>query len=210
MAVTPTKPKKTTTQVKTPTQYIPPFANWSAGRTGFAKGELEEIYAVTFGLTPEAIKKLEEETKTKATELLKPAPVTKPQVTPTITPTVAKELLIARTPYPKWWNDSLTARISLSAPGSQVLATVAGNLKLYVATIVITVTGETQITLSFGNYQSSGPLYLGGEGQPMGIVIAMGNSPAPCGQGSLVISATDPDGVLPSIGGFATCFVEQP
>jgi hypothetical protein len=124
-------------------------------------------------------------------------------------PTVPEELLIARTPYPKWWRDSLNAKIELIAPGSQVLATVSGNLRLFVATIILTVTGETVITFTFGNAGSSGPIYLGGENQPMGIVIAMGNSPAPCGQGILEITATDPTAVTPSVGGWATCFAEE-
>jgi hypothetical protein len=97
----------------------------------------------------------------------------------------------------------------LTAPGSAVLATVTGKLRLFVATIVLTVNGETQISFTFGDSGSSGPIYLGGTSQPMGIVIAMGNSPAPCGRGNLTITATDPGGVKPSVGGFATCFVEE-
>ena len=124
-------------------------------------------------------------------------------------PEVKPELIIKRTPYPKWWKDSLNATIDLTAPGSAILATVSGKLRLYVATIVITVTGETIITITFGNAGSSGPIYLGGESQPMGIVIAMGNSPAPCGSGPLTITATDPTDSTPSIGGFATCFAEE-
>ena len=122
---------------------------------------------------------------------------------------VPKELLITRTPYPKWWKDSLNAKIKLTAPGSAVLATVSGNLRLFVATIVLTVTGETVITFTFGNAGSSGPIYLGGENQPMGMVVAMGNSPAPCGPGNLTISATDPGDGTPSVGGWATCFAEE-
>ena len=132
--------------------------------------------------------------------------VKKPVVPPQKKPLVAPDLLIARTPYPKWWKDSLNAKINLICPGSATLATLHGNLRLFVSVIVITVTGETAITITFGNAGSSGPIYLGGENQPMGMVIAMGNSPAPCGDGSLSISATDPGGVFPSIGGWATCF----
>jgi len=124
-------------------------------------------------------------------------------------PTVPEELIIKRIPYPKWWKDSLNAKIELTAPGSAVLATVSGKLRLFVATIVITVTGEVVITFTFGNAGSSGPIYLGGENQPMGIVIAMGNSPAPCGSGPLTITATDPGPTLKYIGGWATCFVEE-
>lgn len=145
---------------------------------------------------PEAIKKVKKEI-----ELKKP-----PLPTPPIQPKVKPDLTIERTPYPKWWKDSLNAKISFAAPGSQTLATVSGRLRLYVSTIVITVTGETVVTISFGTAGSSGPIFLGGADQPRGFVIAMGNSPAPCGQGPLKISATDPGGVNPLIGGFATCF----
>lgn len=148
---------------------------------------------------PEAIKKVKKEIEPK-----KP-----PLPTPPIQPKVKPELLIERIPYPKWWRDSLNAKIQLTAPGSQVLATVTGKLRLHVSVIVITVTGETVITFTFGNAGSSGPIYLGGENQPMGMVVAMGNSPAPCGNGSLSISATDPGDANPSVGGWATCFAVE-
>lgn len=187
MATTPTTPtkapQKTITIVKPAIQYLPSMLG------SVKQADIDRVN--TF------LKSLEE------------APEVKPTPTPAVKPPVPKELLIARTPYPKWWRDSLNAKISLSAPGSQVLATVAGNLRLFVATIVITVTGETQISFTFGEAGSGGPIYLGGENQPMGIVIAMGNSPAPCGHGSLSISATDPTAINPSIGGFATVFVEE-
>jgi len=131
-------------------------------------------------------------------KLAPPTPQKQPAVKPTLT--------IERIPYPKWWRDSLNAKINLTAPGSAILAKVSGPLILFVSTIVITVTGETEISFTFGGAGSGGPLYLGGEGQPMGIVIAMGNSPAPCEKGSLVITATDPGGANPSVGGWATCF----
>jgi hypothetical protein len=230
MATQPTTPPKKTTQIKIPTPTYPTFTNWSSGREGLTHQELLDIYSTTFGINPKTlsilegttdiseakslgltsqdIKNLEVATGIKPTKTPTSTEAKKPVVPPQKITRPAPDLLISRTPYPKWWKDALTARISLKAPGSQVLATVAGKLKLYVATIVITVTEETQITITFGTAGASGPLYLGGEGQPMGIVIAMGNSPAPCGSGNLSIAATDPGGVTPSIGGFATCFVE--
>ena len=153
----------------------------------------------TKALTPEEQEAIEAYTQ-KLPGAVQPAP--KPPVTPTVKPT----LVIERIPYPKWWRDSLNAKIDFSAPGSKILAMVHGNLRLFVATIVITVTGATKITITFGTAGASGPIYLGDTGQPMGMVIAMGNSPAPCGNGSLSISATDPNNENPSIGGFATCF----
>lgn len=142
--------------------------------------------------TPEEKKKREEEERKKKEK-----------------PKVPKELVLPRIPYPKWWKDSLNATIGFNAPGSATLATVSGKLSLFVATIVITVTAATEITITFGSSGKSGKISLGDEGQPMGIVIAMGNSPAPCGHGNLVISATDPYGNAAYIGGFATCFVTQ-
>lgn len=160
-------------------------------------------------LTPQALKTLEGRTKTKATETLTPKPIAKPTVPPQVITRPAPDLIIARTPYPKWWKDSLNATINLTAPGSATLATVSGKLRLYVATIVITVTDAVAITIRFGNAGASGPIYLGDTDQPKGIVIAMGNSPAPCGDGSLSISATDINGTNPVVGGFATCFAEE-
>jgi len=209
MADKPTTPTKKTTSTKTPITNIPTFASWSEARTGFSKGELAEIYASSFGLAPEALKKLEGELGVKATTTLTPTVVKKPTVPPQVITRPAPDLLITRTPYPKWWKDSLNAKINLTAPGSQTLAVVSGNLILYVATIVITVTAATVISITFGNAGSSGPIFLGGENQPMGMVVAMGNSPAPCGWGPFSISATDPNDETPSIGGWATCFVEE-
>lgn len=163
------------------------FTEWVEERKKLTEDEIFAIEAATQGLV-------------EAKKLKVPTPKK---------PTVKPELIITRTPYPKWWKDSLNAKIELTAPGSATLATVSGNLRLFVATIVITVTGETVITITFGTAGSSGPIYLGGTDQPMGIVIAMGNSPAPCGSGPLTITATDPGGVEPSIGGFATCFAEE-
>jgi hypothetical protein len=209
MTTAPTTPTKKPTSPKTPTPNIPKFADWAAGRSGFSQAELQEVYALTFGLTPEAIKDLENKTGIKSSTTLTPAAAKKPGVPPQVLTRPAPDLLITRTPYPKWWKDSLNASINLTAPGSQTLATVSGNLLLYVATIVITVTAATVIKIHFGNAGSSGPVHLGDTNQPMGMVVAMGNSPAPCGSGPLSISATDPNNETPSIGGWATCFVEK-
>jgi len=172
------------------------FADIKAVKDSLTANENEDYEAYTQNL-PGHVEPAKETTKTTKTTTTKKKEATK------------SDLTITRTPYPKWWKDSLNAKIALTAPGSAILATVSGKLRLFVATIVITVTGETVITINFGNAGSSGPIYLGGEGQPMGFVAAMGNSPAPCGDGSLSISATDPSLLTPSIGGWATCFVEE-
>lgn len=204
--ITPTKKPETP---KTPAQIAVEYGQWAQGRTGLTQDQLIDVYTNLVGLTPTQRTDL---AATYAAVTPAPTTATKPTQKPTPAPTkpvVSPELIIPRTPYPKWWKDSLNARISLVGPGSQVVATVTGNLKLYVATIVITVTGATQITISFGTAGTSGPIFLGGEGQPMGFVAAMGNSPAPCGSGPLTITATG-DPLAPiDIGGWATCFVEQ-
>lgn len=185
------------------------FDNWADERSTMTEDEIFALEAESQGLTklsPEELAALTERDLAEAGGL-EPTVIT--ARAPMVTPTVKPELIIKTTAYPKWWKDSLNAKIDFTAPGSRVLATVSGSLRLFVATIAITVTGETQISFLFGNAGSSGPIYLGGEGQPMGIVIAMGNSPAPCGSGNLSISATDPGGINPSIGGWATCFVEE-
>lgn len=203
-----TTPKKPETP-KQPTNWPAAFKDWAAGRTGLTNEELIDIFAKTFDLTSSERKSLEGVLKTEAQKppTLKtiPPPIQKPPVQPTVKP----DLIIGRTPYPKWWKDSLNAPIDLTAPGSATLATVTGKLRLYVSVIVITVTAETVITFTFGNAGSSGPIFLGGTNQPMGMVVAMGNSPAPCGNGSLKISATDPNAETPSVGGWATCFAVE-
>jgi len=199
-------------EIKPPKPQLPTikdFEKWVEGRTGLTQLEFFDAWVGGYDLTPEQIKALRGQVKKEAPKPPPPKPPTPPAPAPPKEPTVKPELIIARTPYPKWWKDSLNAKIDLTAPGSAVLATVTGNLRLFVATIVLTVTGETVITFAFGNAGSSGPIYLGGENQPMGIVIAMGNSPAPCGAGGLSISATDPNDEQPSVGGWATCFAEE-
>jgi hypothetical protein len=204
-----TTPPKKPEEVKAKTDWPKAFKDWAAGQTGFTEKELIDVFATSYNLTPTERKTLERQIKPEPQKQPTPKPTTPPTPAPPKQPTVKPDLIIARTPYPKWWKDSLNATINLTAPGSAILATVAGKLRLYVATILITVTGETVITITFGNTGASGPIYLGGTDQPMGIVIAMGNSPAPCGTGPLSMSATDPGGVTPSIGGFATCFAEE-
>jgi len=153
----------------------------------------------------EAQKKEEEEKKRKEAAA-KPAEPEKPKAAaPPKQPTVKPELVIKRTAYPKWWNDEGIAKISLTSPGSQFVITAKSDFMLYIATIVLTVTGECTITFAFGSAGSGGAMNFGGEGQPMGIVIAMGNSPAPCGYGSFMVTATSNDPV--SIGGFVSYFL---
>ena len=115
------------------------------------------------------------------------------------------DLLIARTKFPKWWNDEGVAQISLSSPGSQLVITASANYSLYIATIVLTVDAECDISFTFGNAGHSGSMHFGGEAEPKGIVIAGGNSPTPCGSGSFMISASSADPA--TIGGYAVYYL---
>lgn len=206
MVFLPPKPGQVPEGKKKPPPTIKDFEIWVSGRTGLTLREFFDIWVGTYDLTPEQRESLWRQVK-QPPPPKPPPPEKKPEPPPKPKePTVPPELIIERTPYPKWWRDSLNAKIDLVAPGSQIIATIHGKLRLFVSAIIITVTGETVITFTFGNAGSSGPIYLGGTNQPMGIVIAMGNSPAPCADGSLSISATDPTDSTPSIGGWATCF----
>jgi hypothetical protein len=119
---------------------------------------------------------------------------------PTPPPT---EIVITRIPYPKWWKDLNTAAISLSGSGSQQLIASHPGTRIYLATIVLTVSDETNIRFSFGTTGLSGSMDFGGSGEPKGIVIAMGNSPVACGTGPVVIYS---DGPSAAVGGFVTYY----
>jgi hypothetical protein len=131
-----------------------------------------------------------------------PAPTPPP---PPPKPAVPPELTIKRTHYPKWWNDEGVEKISLTSPGSQFIVTARGDYSLYIGTIVLTVSGECDIIFTFGQAGTSGSMNFGGENEPRGIVIAMGNSPMPCGSGSLMITATSDEAV--NIGGFVSYYL---
>ena len=126
-----------------------------------------------------------------------PAP---PQSQPQVKPT----LIIARTPYPKWWKDLQTAAIDMDTAGTKIILLPNPNFYLYIATIVLTVSGETNITLAFGVFGNTGAMDFGAEGEPRGIVIAMGNSPTSCGAGSFQITSSE----AVHVGGFISYFRE--
>jgi hypothetical protein len=128
-----------------------------------------------------------------------PAP---PQKQPQVKPT----LIIARTPYPKWWKDLQTAAINIADAATEIIILPNPNFYLYIATIVLTVSGETDITFHFGVFGSSGAMDFGGDGEPRGIVIAMGNSPTSCGTGSFQITSS---GASVQVSGFVSYYRES-
>lgn len=138
----------------------------------------------------------------------KPAAPTTPQKPPAPAPTkpaVPKEAIITRTRFPKWWNDEGIAKISLTSPGSQFVITARADYQLYIGTIVLTVSDECTMHFNFGQYGTTGEMRFGGTDEPRGIVIAMGNSPAPCGTGSFMVTAASSSSV--SIGGFVSYYL---
>lgn len=188
---------------KAKTTSVPAFAKWAEGRTGFSKGELAEIYASSFGLAPEAIKKLEVETGTKATTTLIPKVTAKPVVPPQKITRPAPDLLITRMGYPKWWKDQGVAAIRLSTAGNQTVVYGITGSKTFISAIVLTVSGDTDISFWFGQFGQSGSMNFGGENEPRGIVISMADSPAPCGDGGFSVYSS---GTLVSVGGFAVYY----
>lgn len=180
------------------------FAQQKAVRDALTADETEDYEAWTQGL-PGAIQPAttEGEWVSEARYIGRiptlPAP---PQVQPTIKPT----LIIARTPYPKWWKDLQTAAIDIDTTGTEIIILPNPNFYLYIATIVLTVDGETDITFSFGVFGNSGAMDFGGDGEPKGIVIAMGNSPTSCGTGSFQITSS---GAGVHVGGFVSYYRES-
>jgi hypothetical protein len=119
---------------------------------------------------------------------------------------IAKGLSITTIPYPKWWRELRTTAIEVSGEGTATIIPSNPNFNIYVATIVLFVTDETNISLGFGVFGSSGTMIMGGGSYPSGMVIAMGNSPAPCGHGSFSVSS---DGAAVTVGGFVTYYLEK-
>lgn len=231
MAANPTTPTKKTTSAKTQTEAGKAFAKWAEERSKMTEDQIFALEAEAQGLTP--TKKLKGKKPTAAqtttfeqwafersrmtedeifaleaeTQGLKE--VKKPAVPPQKVTRPAPDLLISRTPYPKWWNDLIVGSIDITGNGTQVVVGGKGGRGLYVATIVLVVSGETNISFGFGGSGASGSMYFGGGVQPGGIVISMSDSPAPCGSGGFSVSATGGDPAdPPHIGGFAVCFSE--
>jgi hypothetical protein len=210
------------------TDFTKEFDQWAEGRTGLTLDELIEMFSRQRGLTPDQKRKLreaekkkeaerekerkakekeeadrkkkekEEEEKTKKAKEKEEADKKKKGV--------AESLIISRTPYPKWWKDSRTWNINIVDAGTWPVISKTPGYRTYIATLVFTVSGETNIALQFGVFPPTGPMDFGGDGEPMGMVVAMGDSPAPCGDGGFIISS-DGAGVL--VSGFVVYYYEK-
>jgi hypothetical protein len=175
-------PEIKTEDIKPTTKFGSEFQAWVAKRDSLTTKQLAEMTAL---LT--ALKKSSE---AMALKLAKPS--------------VPPDLIIPRTPFPKWWKTLLTAKISLTAAGTQTIVSAPGRFLLFIASIVLTVSGETNISFSFGVFGASGSLDLGGSDEPRGIVIALGDSPAPCGKSGFSITSS---GAAVAVGGFCTYYL---
>jgi hypothetical protein len=188
------------------TNWLPVYKNWAAGRTGFTTDELVEIFAALYRLTTEDLKTLKEQVAKEQPKPAAPKPAAPAPAPPQKQPEEKPTLIIARTPYPKWWKDLQTAEISLDDAATEIIILPNPNFYLYIATIVLTVDSETDITFSFGVFGNSGAMDFGGDGEPRGIVIAMGNSPTSCGTGSFQITS---NGAGVHVGGFVSYYRES-
>lgn len=190
---------------KSQAEVIKDFEKWAEGRTGFTRRQLLELYTRGIKLTPQEFAYLDqkikaEEAAARTAAAIKPTPTPPPKQ-----PTVKPELIIARTPYPKWWKDAYAWDIDIDTAGIHTIIPQTPGYRTYIATIVLTVSGEVNITFMFGPFPQSGAMDFGGENEPRGMVISTGNSPIPCGGGGFKI-ATDVD---VHVGGFITYFYES-
>lgn len=135
---------------------------------------------------------------------IKPPPPKPPPKKPP--PKVPPKLIIERTPYPKWWKDARAYMISMVGPETRVQIAPTPGYRTYISTIAFTVTDETNVVLNMGVFGPSGPMHFGGDGGPRGIVMAMGDSPMPCGGGGFSITI---DGAGVSLAGFI-CYYYEP
>jgi len=206
MAATPTTPPKKPTEVKPQPPTIKDFELWVTGRVGLTQSEFFDIWASAYDLTPAQREALRSQIKKPPT----PTPTPKPPVSPAPAapkqPTEKPELIIERTPYPKWWKDAKAWNIDISAAGTHTIIRQTPGWRCYLSAVVLTVDGETNITFGMGAFGSSGYMDLGGADEPRGMVIAFGNSPLPLGGGGFAISS---DGVGVHVGGFISYFYEK-
>jgi hypothetical protein len=175
------------------------FLTWVSGRTGLTWREFFDAWVGGYNLTQTQINSLWNQVQNQG-----PTP-TPPTTPPPTTPTVPPALIIERTPYPKWWKDSYAWPININEAGTWTIIPNTPGYNTYISTIVFTVSGETNIILTFGAFGPTGPMDFGGENEPRGIVMAMGNSPVPCGQTGFKITSDGP-GVL--VSGFITYYYE--
>ena len=199
---TPEKPVKR----PSPDTILRSFRSWAAGRTGFTPEELAETYARAYGLSVEELTTLKGTLKTEAEDAKKAKEAKAEAEEAKKKAAVKPGLIISRTKYPKWWKDLRVWPINIGGPGTWPVIDKSPGFLTFVATIALTVTDETNIVLSFGVFGASGSMDFGGDDEPRGIVIPMGESPAPCGEGGFSISS---NGEAATIGGLVVYYQEK-
>jgi hypothetical protein len=197
----PTPPQKPT---KPPTAQD--FIKWVGGRTGLTWREFFDAWAGAYDLTTEEREALWSQVKDKEPKPPKPPPEKPPEKPKPKEPVEKPGLVIERTPYPKWWKDSRAWPININAAGTWPIIPTTPGYRTYIATIVFTVSDETNITFNIGVYGPTGPMDFGGESEPRGIVMAMADSPIPCGDRGFSITS-DGEDVL--VSGFIVYYYEK-
>jgi len=180
---------------KPPKDYYSQFIKWAATQEDQDLNQLIATFAAIYHLTQAEIDLLASNISKKG------KPKTKPK-TPK-TPKVEPKLIITRTTYPRHWDELLTKGFNIIGATTAPIISPSSGSKLFIGAIVLTVTDETNINITFGIFGASGAMHFGGDGGPKGIVMAFGDSPAPCGAGGLTISS---DSITASVGGFVTYY----
>ena len=187
-----------------PRDWLPIFQAYITAYPGINPRELVHPFANSYRLTTTEESTLQAQVNKLYPETPKPPMPPKPPTPPK--PKVPTELVITVTPYPKWWKDARAYMISLGDAGTTVQIAATPGYRTYITTIVLVADGETNITINMGVFGPSGPMHFGGDGGPRGMVIAMGNSPLPCGGGGLSVSS---DGAGVRVGGFICYYYEK-
>lgn len=143
--------------------------------------------------------------KPKPEDLLKPQAPT-PASSPK-TPTVKKEQIIPRTPFPKWWKDLSVEKIDISTSGAQTIVPWKAGHISYLVSLVIVVDGETDISLRLSGTAITGPMSFGGSDEPRGITINFGEGPIPCGN-QIMSLYSDPPTPPVQVSGLAIYYTE--
>jgi hypothetical protein len=206
MATPPTTPTKKPPEVKPQPPTIKDFELWVTGRTGLTQDEFFNVWVSAYNLTPAQEGTLRAQVEKEPVSTPTPKPPVSPAPATPKQPTEKPELIIERTPYPKWWKDARAWNIDIDVAGTHTVIRQTPGWRSYISTIVLTVDGETNITFGMGAFGDSGSMDLGGTDEPRGMVVAMGNSPMPLGEGGFTITST---GAGVHVGGFISYFYEK-
>lgn len=170
----------------TPRSIQPPrnITDWAQIYSQLTQEELTDVDVVTQALL--------------AANKAKKAATTPPKPPPQPVPTP--------TDYPTHWKNERTAAINLGGPGTNEVIKVRSQYKIFIAAIILSVSNKTSITFRFGAFGLSGPMGFGDTDQPRAVVMAMGDSPVPCGEGPFHVIS---DGASASVGGFVVYTEEK-